>query len=222
MRLGVVTGLRIEAGRFAAQDPLSLIATGAGAGAREACRRLLDDGAQALLGLGLAGGLEDDVGPGEIILADDVRLPSGALRPCDGAWRAHLQALLLRRPWTVRTGTLLGSEQVIGSPAEKRELAATGAIAVDTESHHLAIAAGEAAMPFAVIRVVADRAQDHLPVFAADTYDDGGRLRLSAVLGGLLRHPGELPALLRLARQSRQALAVLGGVGRLGAALGPP
>lgn len=222
MRLGVVTGLRIEAGRFQAANSGDLIASGAGKGGREACRRLLEAGAQALLGFGLAGGLKDEFEAGEIVVASAIRLPSGAEYACDGAWQCHLEALLRRQTARVHVGPLFGADYVAATPAEKRALMGSGALAVDTESHHLATAASRAGLPFAVVRVVVDRVQDRLPSFLANAYGEDGRLQLSAVLGGLLRQPGELTTLLRLSRQSRLALATLGRVGRLGPALGPP
>jgi hypothetical protein len=48
-----------------------------------------------------------------------------------------------------------------------------------------------------------------------------GRVRIRATLGGLIRQPGELIALLRLARQSARALASLRRAAALaGAGLG--
>lgn len=222
MRFGVVTGLKIEAGRFAASDPEQLIASAAAAETGDACRRLLDAGAEALLGFGLAGGLAADIGSGEIVVANAVRLPSGTLCACDEPWTRHLQRVLARRGGPVHAGLLYGADHVVSLPAEKRALAVCGALAVDTESHHLAAAAVQADRPFAIVRVVVDRARDRLPPFVADSYGADGGLRIGLVLVGLLRRPGELPALVRLALQSRRALATLGGIGRLGPALGPP
>lgn len=222
MRFGVATGLALEAGRLAAVAPDLPIASGAGPAARAAVGGLLEAGAEALLGFGLAGGLGPEVGTGDLIVATAVVEAGGRAHACDQAWQTHLQAVLTG-PHRVRSGPLLGADRVLLEPAEKRALAAaTGALAVDTESHHLAALAAEAGRPFAVLRVVVDRAGDRLPPFAAASYDGDGRVRIGAIVGALMRNPGELRALVRLAGQSRRALAALGGVGRLGAALGPP
>jgi adenosylhomocysteine nucleosidase len=80
-RVGIVTGAAIERNR--------LIANGAGAGFEIACsgadaaragacaRGLIEAGADALLSIGLAGGLDPRLGPGAIILADRVLTWSG-------------------------------------------------------------------------------------------------------------------------------------------------
>ncbi len=70
-----------------------------------------------------------------------------------------------------------------------------------------------------VLRAVADPAGFALPPAAAIGLDEAGRIALLPVLGSILRHPGQVPALLRLARHTRAALAALE---RAAAALSPP
>jgi nucleoside phosphorylase len=223
MRFAVVTGLALEAGRLGGRDregaAVYRIACGAGAAAAGVAAGLVADGAPALLSLGLCGALVPALGTGEVVLASAVVTSSGARYPCEPRWLECLGAAVgLARP-----GVVLGAEQVVASPAEKCALAAaTGAVAVDTESHHVAVAAAAAGLPFAALRVVVDEAGDTVPPAALAAYGGNGRLRLLALAGALLRHPGELPALLRLAGRSWQALSRLGGVGRLGVRLGPP
>jgi hypothetical protein len=120
-------------------------------------------------------------------------------------------------------GRLLGADAVAATPERKRELAAaTGALAIDTESHHVAAVAARAGLPFMAVRVVIDAADDAVPVAALAAYGSDGEIRPLALTLALLGRPGDLPGLLRLGARSRRALDRLGGVGRLGAGLGPP
>jgi hypothetical protein len=77
------------------------------------------------------------------------------------------------------------------------------------ESHHLARAALTARRPFAALRAVSDPVDRALPPLAADALGPDGRPRTGAVLAGLARRPGQLPALLAAARDSAAALAAL-------------
>jgi adenosylhomocysteine nucleosidase len=93
----------------------------------------------------------------------------------------------------------------------------SGAIAVDLESHLVAEAAAAAGLPFAALRAVADPAERALPPAALIGLDATGHPALGRILLSLARQPAQLPALLRLARDTRRALATLR---RAGTALG--
>jgi hypothetical protein len=84
---------------------------------------------------------------------------------------------------------------------------ATHALAVDMESGAVARAAARYALPFAVLRAVADVASEAIPRAAAIT--PSGEPDIPRVLRGLLRRPWELPALIRLGRASAAAHAAL-------------
>ena len=88
--------------------------------------------------------------------------------------------------------------------------AATGAAAVDMESAIVARAALRHDLPFAILRVIADPAHRPLPSAALVAMGADGEVDIGAVLGALLRNPRQLPALIRLARDSRDAFAALG------------
>jgi nucleoside phosphorylase len=250
MRFAVVTGLALEAARLDGRE--IAIVTGAGAAAEAAAERMVEAGARALLSLGLCGGLAPALDTGDAVLATEVATLDGECFATDAAWRESLEATLsaashnrhareggrpsIGRRWRVwmpafagmtgegvHGGRLLGADGVVLRPARKQELAAaTGALAVDTESHRVARVAARAGLPFAAIRVVIDRAADDVPAAALAAYGPDGRIRPLALLLALLARPSDLPGLLRLAARSRRALAALGGVGRLGARLGPP
>lgn len=119
--------------------------------ARAAARRLVRQPGSALVVVGFCGGLEPDDAPGRLIVASEVRDPSGAISPC-GA-RGALVAVLERNGLSARCGPLVSVER-LARGVDRERLRATGAVAVDMESAWLAPAA--AGRPFGVLRAVVD------------------------------------------------------------------
>lgn len=219
-RLGVVTGLTAEAHclrRAGAGNAMAIVcSSGDSSRAESGARRLVEDGASALLSFGIAGGLDPESAAGDLIIGESV---VGVGRESDHDWRNAISGLLNHmRP---RVGTIVGCDRPVASVAEKAALYERhGAIAVDMESHVVGRVATETGVPFAVIRVVADSANDSLPQSAlAGLGGADGAPRIGAVLGSLMLRPWELPALIRAARDTRKALNVLERCARTGAPL---
>ena len=100
---------------------------------------------------GFCGALTDDLRPGDIVVASEVRGPHGqGVRCSSGPLVAALRARGLQR---VFVGPVVSVDHVAHG-AERAILAAGGALVVDMESAWLAPAA--AGRPFAVLRVVVD------------------------------------------------------------------
>lgn len=215
-RIGVVTGSRAEGHCLPGLEG-QIACTGADAGrARRAVAGLIEDGVRGLVSFGLAGALISDLEPGDLVLPESVILPNGRRAEVDAAWRARLDALARTAGLEPRCGPLLGSDELIATPdAKADEYRRTGALAVDMESHAVAPAALAAGLPFVVIRTVADPADQALPAAARIALDAEGRVRAQAITWALLRRPSDLPALLRLARQSRWGLRTLRRVAAL-------
>jgi len=121
--------------------------------AQEAAVRLADRlgpdiGAVAVAGF--AGAVTEDLRPGDLVVATEVRSPDGRTISCSAP---PLAAALRRRGLPVRLGPVLSTERVVPGAA-RRALAQTGAIAVDMETAWLAPAA--AGRPLAVLRAVVD------------------------------------------------------------------
>jgi 4-hydroxy-3-methylbut-2-enyl diphosphate reductase len=139
--------LRIEqAALRAARRELTTVHTGLGPRRAAAAAARLPDGPRIVAGIG--GGLVPHVRPGDLVVADEVRGPDGVV-PVPSA--PLLAGALRRLGLTVHIGPVLGSDHVV-TERERAELAGTGALAVDMESHRLA-AAGQ---PFAVVRSIVD------------------------------------------------------------------
>ena len=105
---------------------------------------------RARLVAGVAGGLHPDLRPGDLVVATEVRGPDSAPVPCPAA--PLLAAALARLGLRVHTGPIASTVRVVDGPA-RREVAATGAVAVDNESAWLAPPTG---VPFAVVRSIVD------------------------------------------------------------------
>jgi len=217
--LGAVVGLAIErtilrARLPAFRRPADLWILSAGASPERAetlADTLISRGATALLSFGIAGGLDPAVRPGAVVLADEIILPDGTRLGADIAWADRVAAAA--RDMTPHRAPIAGTARMLTSADQKSELRRrTGAVAADMESHGVARAAAACGVPFLVLRVIADPAGRAIPWSALAGMGEDGTMRAWPVLGRLLRHPWEIAALARLARDSRQAHAALGRV----------
>jgi adenosylhomocysteine nucleosidase len=208
--IGVVTGLRVEARCLGGLDVHVACSGGSAERARSEAERLVADGATGLVSFGLAGGLAVQLRPGDLLLPEMVRGAGPISGSVDAVWRDRVHARLAAGGLEPKAGALVGSERIVPTAADKRALfEATGAEAVDMESHAVAAVAAAAGLPFLVIRALADAHDQVIPQVAREALRPDGRVRLRATLGGLIRQPGELLALLRLARQSARGLSTL-------------
>jgi adenosylhomocysteine nucleosidase len=197
----LVVGMRAEARIARATGWPVGIGGGDAAGALAAAEALAAAGATGLVSLGLAGGLAPDLPAGSAIVPSAVRY-RGQLLPVDQRLAARLGGA---------DGTcLLGVDAVVAATGEKQRLwRATGAAAADMESGPVAAVAQATGLPFAALRVVCDPADRDLPPAALVALDQSGAVGLGRVIGSLLRHPLQLPALWRLAADAASARRVL-------------
>jgi adenosylhomocysteine nucleosidase len=190
-RLGVVVGLAAEA-RIA--RPLGwrvAIGGGTASGALTAVQGLIDEGSEALVSFGLAGGLDPALCPGALIV------------PCavivDDA-RYRTDPRLSRMLGGVTPHTLVGADAIAVRVEDKRRLHwRTSAAAADLESGSVARVAAARGVPFAVLRAICDPAERTLPAAALAALDARGVIGLWRVITSLAVRPGQLAALLALA-----------------------
>ena len=202
-RVGFVVGLAAEA-RLLSPLPCPIaIGGGPPAGARAAAERLVAEGVTALVSFGLAGGIDPALRPGTLLVPVAV-VVNGARLPADLALAAALGGPTTRQ-------ALVSVETIVASAAAKSRLwRETGCAGVDLESGSVAEVARDHGLPFAVLRAVCDPGTQGLPPAALTALDAEGRIGMGRVLAALARHPGQLAALLALARDAaaaRQALA---------------
>ena len=110
----------------------------------------LTPGERPLLVAGLAGALSNDLEPGDLVVADEIR---GDAEPAPSHASPFLVGALRREGLTVHGGPIVSTPRIVDAPAARRALAAAGALAVDTESALLVAAAppGQAAVVRAIV-----------------------------------------------------------------------
>lgn len=210
--VGVVIALPAEARSLRASGAaryLDLELTGPGpARAGIGAQALVARGAGALMSWGTSGALWPTLEPGRVLIAEAVRDAAGVEYASMAEWRdAACSALASLHPLICLCCTV---EIPLGSSSSKAELAArTGCAAVDMEAAAVAGVAATNGLPFLAVRSVVDPVSFNLPACALSALDDSGKTSISALLSALLRHPQELPALLKLALHFRRALRSL-------------
>jgi 4-hydroxy-3-methylbut-2-enyl diphosphate reductase len=157
-RLLVLVPLRIE--QLALGQPphgVTVLQTGMGPErARIAAARALAHRAPAVAVAGLCAGVDPALEAADVVCATELVAEDGTRIPIPAS--PGLVAALRRSGLRVHSGPLASSSRIL-CPAERERLAGE-ACAVDMESAWLA--AGADGRPFAVVRVVADRAGRHL------------------------------------------------------------
>jgi hopanoid-associated phosphorylase len=208
--IAVVTGLRAEARCLRGLNVRIAYSGGSSERARSEAARMVAEGAAGLVSFGIAGGLAPDLRRGDLVLPEIVLSPDGRSIPPDSSWRQRLGSRFEKDRLRAQRGALVGSDHVVATVADKQALrAATRALAVDMESHALAAVATASGVPFVVVRAIADPYDRVIPQAALETLRPDGRVRLSAVLGGVIRDPGQLLLLMHLGRDTASALAAL-------------
>ena len=82
--------------------------------------------------------------------------------------------------------------------------------AVDMESVWVLAAAWQHGVRTMAVRAVSDAADSDLPLDFNRVFTERGEVSIPKVVGQLIRRPGRLPGLLRLANESEQAASALG------------
>ncbi len=198
--LGIVVGMANEARIARRLGAPVAIGGGTAAGARRAIDQRLA-GASALLSFGFAGGLAPGLAAGTLIVPETVLTEAGrfaadpALVACLGGPTPHL---------------LYGAEHPLAQAEAKHALhQQTGCHAVDLEFAAVAEVAGRRRIPFAVLRAVCDPAEQDLPPAALIALTGRGAIDMPRMAHSLLHDPGQIPALIALARDAMRARRVL-------------
>jgi 4-hydroxy-3-methylbut-2-en-1-yl diphosphate reductase len=154
----VLAPLSVEARAVRAGAPWARVQR-IGMGPRRAAKsaQLVGDGAgAAVLIAGFCGALDPALEPGDVVLASEVRGPTGTAACSDPA---ILAGVLRRGGMRVHVGPIASSQRLV-MRGRRRALQQTGAIAVDMESAWLAPAARD--QPLVTLRVVLDNERHEL------------------------------------------------------------
>lgn len=182
-----------------AQVQVALTGIG-GINAKKAARAALRWTPDICISSGLAGSLRVNYPIGQICAARDVvELETGRSVEADLGMLRQAE-----RHGVAIIGKLLTSADMILSSEGKSRLGKMGE-AVEMESFAVMTEAAAAGVPAIAIRAISDAADEDLPVDFGSMLDDGGNVNGSKVAMTVARAPHKLPALMRLAKNSRSA-----------------
>ena len=199
--------------------PVLLARTGMGRQRAEASAEAVLARYQAtvVISIGFSGALEGRLEVGDLVLASELigstGLDGNEIEPTiyqadQGLLRAVTEALRAT-PLRVVLGPTVTVPGIIATPAGKRSLGGqTGAVAVDMESYWVARAASDRGLPFLALRAISDAQQDLLPPFH-QILDEDDHPRARRLATYLIREPGSVVALVRLARDASRARRAL-------------
>jgi hopanoid-associated phosphorylase len=200
------TGLKAEARVAARSEGVRAIA-GGGDETRLAAliEQAVADGARGIISFGIAGGLRPGLASGACVVGTSAVI-DGRPYPTDEAWTERIAAHLS----DAKRGPIAGSRMPVGSSEAKTALYnTTRAIVVDMESQIVARIANARGLPFAILRVVADTAEQQLPPAALHGMKPDGSPDIVGVLKSLASEPRQLADLIRTAAAARRAMAGL-------------
>ena len=209
--LSTLTSKKIDKGRcFFIADKLLVAYSGAGpVNAQAAAELLVAQGAARLISWGCAGALSATLKPGDLVLADKLIAAGNIEIAVDADWHSETKNRLATFI-VAHTGRLAESMSIVSASKDKKQLhALTGAIAVDMESIAIAKIAGQHGHPFLVIRVIVDPVDMNLPRAINYSLNNQGEVVLGKLLLFLVRHPAELPGLIKLGLHFNAAMKTL-------------
>jgi adenosylhomocysteine nucleosidase len=214
MKVAAVTGMEAEA-RIARQAGIAARASGGvPENTKAIAERFLEEGAELLVSFGIAGALSPALMPGAVLLPSEVIDEAGTRYLSDARAHAQVHQKLLGFAGLIPGNySILGARESVAKADEKENLFhVKQVVAVDLESHIIAYIATRAAKPFIVLRSIADPANRALPPAAANGLGADGKPALGRVLLSVARDPRQIPALIRLASDTKRALAALSSV----------
>ncbi|HUF87257.1 MAG TPA: hypothetical protein VMM59_07740 [Thermohalobaculum sp.] len=216
--LGIICGMASEAralGRWAEDGPVRIGISGARPERAESeAVRLIEAGCRLLMSWGVAGGLDPEARPGDLVIPSAVVDEGGGCWPFSPELGAAVAAAMpapFRWAEHGQGRCILGLDRLVLSPNDKVALfALTGAVTADMETHRVAQVAASRRLPALAVRAVGDPLETRLPRLVAQALGEDGRPRLGRVALGLVQRPWELPSLMRVRRETDAALEALG------------
>jgi hypothetical protein len=182
---------------------LSVIGVGAG-GLSGVAKRV--GSFDAVIMAGVAGALSPTLSVGDVVV--DTRGKAGG-------WLPGLEGTV--------AGRLHTSQRLVTSAAAKASLlTSSDCLAVDMETELVADFALARGAAFVAVRGISDSADEPLDPALLTLVDAEGRPRIGQAIAMLVRHPSQLPAMLRLARATKLAMnSVARTVGKIVASRWP-
>lgn len=155
----------------------------------------------AVLAVGVAGGLTRDLQPATVLASREVVGDSTPVAAPDPAWLA-----IATGHEGVVAGTLVTVPRIIttldGKATLRRELGREPA-AVDLESAIYAAAIAERGLPYLVLRAIQDTADEALPPFLEECAREDGSIDRRRVVRSALEHPTRVASLAKMSVRLR-------------------
>jgi nucleoside phosphorylase len=201
IKIGEIAGYQAQIGRAQAD----FVITGMGMeNARRVSEALLDEPYQFCVTSGFAGALGEKHAIGDILVAESVQeLGKSKTLQC-----SRNLVYSARDDGATLVKMFLTSNEVISVAEEKKRLAPF-ADAVEMESFAILAAAQRHKKAVVAIRVISDSMLHDVPAEVSALVDEHGQVKIGGVVRYVARHPLQLPALLRLGRDSRTAAEAL-------------
>jgi adenosylhomocysteine nucleosidase len=201
IKVGEVTVSQVQIGRAS----VDFVVTGMGAeNARRVANIVMAQPYTICIASGFAGALKPEHAIGSILVADAVQ-QIGKSKTIQSSRQLVYAA---RSDGAFRSKMFLTSDSVIRTAEEKAKLAPF-ADAVDMESFTILSTAHDHKISAVAIRVVSDTSKRDMPAFLDTLVDDMGRVKIGGLVRKVVRHPIQLPALVRLGRDSKTAAEAL-------------
>jgi adenosylhomocysteine nucleosidase len=172
--------------------------------AQRAAAKALESPYQFCIASGFAGSLRDTHPVGAILVACAVQL----LGKSKTLACSRNLVYAARDDGATQVQLFLTADHVVTSAAEKAQLAPF-ADAVEMEAFGVLAAAHDRGHCAVAIRVISDSAREDMPAIVNTAVDSEGRVSFGGVARYVARHPLQLPALLRLGRNSKTAADAL-------------
>ncbi len=199
----VLGSLSLHSGPFAGVE---VVATKTGIGterATQATTNLLDatrhdhgpsdhGGLDHVMVVGIAGGIGDSK-VGDLVLPAVVRDHASD--------REYRSSPLHGRA----AGTIVTSDEFLIAPDLVARLVGEGVVALDMETSAVGAVCEARGVAWSAVRAISDRADDYTDDAVLGLANPDGSPNLAAALRYMLRHPGRVPRLARLARDSKAA-----------------
>lgn len=200
-KIGIVTGLKAEAQWLSKAGFMVRAGGGTPHGALDAAEALVQEGAEALISFGLAGGVRPGLRPGSV-LVPSVVIYGTRTYPCDYRLIEFLGG--------ATAGAILGGHKIAATAQAKALLyQRSHPAAIDLESGPVARLAKERKLPFAVLRAVADPAERTLPPAALVSLKQDGGLDVIRILRSIALQPWQIPGLIAVGKDAKAAKRAL-------------
>lgn len=184
---------------------VDLVVTGMGMeNAKRVTEAVLTPDHKACIGAGFAGALKPTLKVGDVLVARAVQV-LGKSKTLECSRNLFMAAY---ENQAIEAKMFLTTDHLIGTTDEKKRLSPF-AEAVDMESFATISAAEGKNVSCVAVRVISDRFDEDVPADIDTTVDEFGRVKIRGVIKHVATHPLQVPALIRLGRQSKTAAEAL-------------